>query len=232
MPKPYTWEEIRDFLEKEFKRTKHILTYATIGSNNIEHDIDTIITKKSKSKTSDFYREVHGLFDKLDSYLKKKYGANLISLQGGRSNELVHLSTYKLRDLIFDTMVYTSYSQIEKDWRWALPSDFKLGEVLNGDGYLLGKYSDLLSKEFKKEKYYDFMFIYLYHYDRINSHYPLRLILEIMNKNFEFLFRKRIQLKAPVAKNKKEIREIFYTLCDKLDELEARKYYSKTQKYF
>jgi len=223
MVKSYTWEEIRNFLEKELKKTKHILTYATIGSCNVEHDIDTIITKKLTSKTSDFYREIHGLFDKLDDYLNDKYGANLIGLQGGRSNELVHLSNHKSMDLIFDTMIYTSYSQIEKDWRWALPSDFKLGKILNNGSYLFGRYSDLISKEFKKEKYYDFMFVYLYHYDRTKSHYPLKILLEVMNKNFDFLFRKRLGLKTPVAKNEKEMREIFYILCDKLDVLESKR---------
>ena len=64
--KPYNWQEIKNFLDKELRKTKHILTFGTIGSCNIEHDIDLIITKKSSSKTSDFYKEIHILFDSLD----------------------------------------------------------------------------------------------------------------------------------------------------------------------
>lgn len=57
MTKSYTWEEIRAVLEKELNKTKHILTYGTIGSCNIEHDIDTIVTKKPDSKSSDFLKK-------------------------------------------------------------------------------------------------------------------------------------------------------------------------------
>ncbi len=52
--KPYTWKEIRRVLEKELKKTRHIMTYGTIGSCNIEKDIDTIVTKKPGSKSEDF----------------------------------------------------------------------------------------------------------------------------------------------------------------------------------
>lgn len=53
----YTWEEIESVLTKELKKTKHIMTFGTMGSCNIKHDIDTIITKKPRSKTSDFLKK-------------------------------------------------------------------------------------------------------------------------------------------------------------------------------
>ena len=45
MTKPYTWDEIEYFLRKELSKTKHVMTFGTIGSRNIDHDIDLIITK-------------------------------------------------------------------------------------------------------------------------------------------------------------------------------------------
>ena len=56
--KPYTWSEIKEFLEKDLKRTKHILTFGTIGSCNVEHDVDVIITKKPSSKTANLVKLV------------------------------------------------------------------------------------------------------------------------------------------------------------------------------
>ena len=66
-----TWEEVREFLVNELSKTKCIMTWGTIGSCNIEHDIDTIIAKKPSSPSADFYKEVHGIFDSLEVYLLK-----------------------------------------------------------------------------------------------------------------------------------------------------------------
>ena len=52
--RPYAWEDIKDFLVKELRKTKHIMTYGTIGSCDINHDIDTIITKKPASPSAEF----------------------------------------------------------------------------------------------------------------------------------------------------------------------------------
>jgi len=52
MTKPYTWDEIKKLLSKELEKTKHMLTFGTIGSCDVENDVDIIITKKPKSKSS------------------------------------------------------------------------------------------------------------------------------------------------------------------------------------
>ncbi len=45
--KPYTWVEIEKVIREELRKTKHIMTVGTIGSCNINHDVDLIITKKT-----------------------------------------------------------------------------------------------------------------------------------------------------------------------------------------
>jgi len=221
--KPYTWEEIKDFLIKELKKTKHIMTFGTIGSCNVEHDIDTIITKKPSSSSSEFYKEIHNLFDNINNYLMRKYGAKVIRF-AQHEPEALRLSNAKNKDLAFQVMIYTNYSQIERDWAWALFEEDNLQEILKKNyKCLIGNVNDLFSNEFQKRNYYEPVFTYLYFGDRINSHYPIKLFVQLMNQLFDYLFRKRLGLKPPVAKNEKEVREIFYNLCDILDKLNKEK---------
>lgn len=49
--KPYTWEEIERVIRKSLENKGTITTLGTIGSRNIENDIDTLIFKEKKSKT-------------------------------------------------------------------------------------------------------------------------------------------------------------------------------------
>jgi len=76
--KKKSWKEIKEFLIGEMKKTKHIMTFGTIGSCDIERDIDLIITKKPGSGTADFYKEIHSFFDSMDNFVKKRYGSRAI----------------------------------------------------------------------------------------------------------------------------------------------------------
>ena len=224
MAKPYDWKEIEQFLLKELKETKHILTFGTIGSLNVEHDIDMIITKNPKSKSSDFYKEIHKIFDSVDSYLNKKYKAKLIrAAHSSYTLEFMKLSGYEKNDLVFHVMTYTTYSALKRNWGWALFPDENMKEILS-ENYdcLLGSVNDLYSKEFQKGKYGDNILIYLSTYDRTNSHYSDNFLLKVMNHYFDFLMRKRLKVKAKKAMNKKEVREIFYEICDIDDELNKK----------
>lgn len=223
MHKPYAWEEIREFLVKELNKTKHIMTFGTIGSHNVNNDIDTIITKEPKSKSSDFYKEIHKVFDELNNYLNKRYRARAICISADEKT-LKHVIKFRKNDLFFDLMVYTSYPQIENDWKWAMFYEDKIEDILfKGYSLLKGENSSLRNKEFIKKNYADSIFIYLYHGDMIHSHTPNKLFLKCMNYLFDFLYRKRLKLKSPVAKNEKQVREYFYRLCDILDKLNKRK---------
>ena len=221
MTKPYDWEEIKQVLLKELKDTKHILTFGTIGSLNVEHDIDIIITKKPKSKTSDFYREVHNLFDNLDKSFKKKYGARVIRF-AQHEPESLKLANYKENDLAIQTLIYTNYSQIEDDWNWFIFKDENVKDILNNTNYLIGSNRDIFSKNFHKGNYYDSVFLSIYLFDRVNSHYPEKFLVKVMNKYYCHLFGKKLKLKTPVARNEKQVREIFYKLCDILDDLKNK----------
>lgn len=44
-----------------------------------------------------------------------------------------------------------------------------------------------------------------------------------MNDYFDFLYRKKLKLKTPVANSEKDVRKIFYSLCDTLDKFNKEK---------
>lgn len=225
MKKLYDWQEIKEFLTKELKKTKHIMTFGTIGSCNIEHDIDTIITKKPKSKTSAFFKEIHNLFDNVDNYLNRNYGAHAIRFSTSEEEfSILGLMKDNERNLAFHGMIYITYPEIERDWNWALFEDDNLERILR-ENYdcLIGSVEDLFSDEFQKKSYYDSIFIFLYKYDKINSHYPKEIFLRAMNSYFDYILRKRLGLKTLVAKDEKQVKDIFYELCDILDELDSKK---------
>lgn len=222
MTKPYTWQEIKNFLQQELKKTKHILTFGTIGSCNIESDIDAIITKKPTSKTSDFYKEIHNLFDSLDKHLKK-YNGKVIRFPIEKNLTLLAAHSEK-NDLAFHAMFYTNYPQIERDWGWFLFDDENVKDIISKSSFLLGSFKELLSKEFQRPSYYDSAYIILYWFDMINSNIPEKHLIKIMNENFESIIKKKLKFDSvPKAKNKKEIRKVFYGVCDTLDELNVNK---------
>src|SRR3989344_1061419 len=102
MSKPYSWPEIKNFLAKELNSAKHIMTFGTIGSCNIEHDIDIIITKKPSSKSSAFYKEVHDLFNGVDTYLQKKHKAKMIrTSRFSDEEETKYIANFQDKELVF-----------------------------------------------------------------------------------------------------------------------------------
>ncbi|HRZ85199.1 MAG TPA: hypothetical protein P5277_00280 [Candidatus Paceibacterota bacterium] len=213
MKKSYSWDEIKKVLIKELKKTNTIMTFGTIGSCNINRDIDIIITKKVEASSSDFYKEIHRIFENLNKYLNKKYKAKSICFSTSDEQfSALYLAGYKeSKDIAFHKMIYTSYPQIEKDWNWALIKEDNINEILNKTyNCLLGSVKELFSKEFKKEKYCDPLFIFVYKYDKIISNYPEKVLVNMMNHYFDYLYRKRLNLKAPVAKNKKDVKKYFY----------------------
>lgn len=223
--KPYTWEEIKEFLVKELKKTSHIMTFGTIGSCNVEHDVDIIITKKPLSSSVNFFKEVHSIFDKVGEYLNLRYGSKLIRLPGLSSQgELLNFVKVNKNDLIFHSMVYVSLPQIINEWLpWTEKGDDISRILKNNYSCLIGDVESLFKKDFSHKNYYDFIFTYLAHYDRINFPYPEEKLIKIMNKFYFYLFKKRLNLKPPVARNMKEVRKYFYQLCSKIDELEVKR---------
>lgn len=220
MVKPYTWEEIKNFLRKELQKTKHILTYGRIGSCKIEKDIDTIITKKTNSSTSDFYKEIHSLFEKVDSYLKKNYSAKLICFNMFEP-EMLKLSNKKKNDLAFHVFPYVSLGQIKRDWEPYMFKDEKPVKEFLKENYscIFGNKKDIFSSKFAQKYYHDPLYLRLEIYDRIYSNYKEKDLVEIMNHHLDFMYRKKLNMNFNKAKDKKEIKDLFYKLCDKIDEL-------------
>ena len=215
--------EIKEFLIKELNKTKHILTWGTIGSCNIERDIDTIVTKKAKSSTSDFYKEIHSIFDKVNSYLLKKYGLRAVVFHS-HEKEFLALSKFKKQELAFQILPYATYDQMERDWKsYFLPGESIKNFLKKNYKCLFGDLNDIFNKKFTSKTYYDPLYIRLSEYDRCCSRYPKKLLLTVTNHYYDFLFRKLLKIKPLVAKNEKQVREIFYKLCDIVDELNKSK---------
>lgn len=213
---------MEEFLKKELKKTKHIMTWGTMGSLNIDKDIDKIITKKPNSPSADFFREIHDIFDNLDSYIWKNFKTRVVRFAHSTQE---HLFEYKIKSkkVLFHTMIYVSFPQIEKDWDWAIFKEENVTEILTKNySCIHGNLKDIFSKEFQKENYYDSIFTYLYLYDVINSNLSKKLFLKIMNECFEYLYKKRLKIKNPVAKNKEEAKKYFYELCDIIDKLNKK----------
>ncbi|MEK6873456.1 MAG: hypothetical protein AABW91_01315 [Nanoarchaeota archaeon] len=223
--RPYTWEEIKIFLEKELKKTKHIMTFGTIGSCDVSKDIDLIITKKPNSSIEKFYIELHRIFDNLDNHLVNKYKARAIIFStSSEQDSLLYVSKYGKNDLAFHTMVYITYPQMQKDWAWALFPNDNLKDILMGHYIcIIGDKKDIFYPEFQKGNYYDSIFNFIYLYDKINSHCPKEFLIKYMNHAFDYIYRKRLGLKAPVVKNEKDVKKYFYQLCVILDKLSKEK---------
>lgn len=224
MTKPYDWKEIESILKKELSKTNAIMTFGTIGSTNIEHDIDLIITKKPSATSSKFYKEIHNIFDIVDNYLKEKYGARVMCFSLSTEEVLMaSMSKTKKIDLPFHMMIYVTYSQMKKDWSWTMLKRESVEKLLlNNYNCLLGNTKDIFSKEFQKERYYESIFNYIYLYDKTHANLSKELTIEIANKCYDYLYRKRLGLESPKITNEKEIRKYLYKLCDIVDELDKK----------
>lgn len=220
--KPYTFQEIEILLKERLDKCNTILTFGFIGSCNIERDLDTVITKKRKSKLNDFYKEIHGIYDSLNRHLLKKYGTRVIRFDAYEPESL-KLARFKKNDLALHTLIYCSLNQIKKHWDFSLFEDEKIDDILrNNYKCIYGKVDDIFSSKFLKKSYADNMFIYLQMYDRINSNYPKDFMVKVMNHYFDYMLRKRLKLKGRVAKNIKEAKDIFYYICDEIDKLNKK----------
>lgn len=193
------------------------MNWVVLGSRNIDRDLDTLITKRPSSPTDKFYGEIHSVMDNLNNYLLKKYGARVIRFSTFEKEEL-KLAGFKKNDLAIQTMVYCSNGQMKKDWGQALRKGDNIKKIVGSGDFLKGKLGDLFSWKFRRLKYIDSLYIYLTRYDRINSGYPSKFLIEVMNYYF-YYFEKRMGVKIGRAKSEKEVREIFYRLCRKLDGL-------------
>ncbi len=220
MTRTYDWEEIKSILKLELQKTKHILTYGTIGSCNIEHDIDTIITKKPTSPSSLFFREIHEIFYTIDKYLQKKHNAKLIRISRfSDEEETKYIGGFKENDLVFHVLTYVSFKQIEMHWYADTNSEHKeKGRKILICNYscIIGNVKNLFKSNFSVHKN-EYLFIYLNDSDKINSHFPTDFLVNKMNILFDFILQKGLGLKSLKAKNRKEIRKKFYKICDLLD---------------
>lgn len=216
--------KIEDFLKRELEKTKHIMTWGTIGSKNIEHDIDTIITKKPTSSSSQFFKEIHNIFDNLNTFLKNNFNFEVRRFARLSDEYIIKNITNVKETVFFHSMIYVSLPELEKDWAWGIFPDDNMEEILQKNyKCLLGKIENIFSTKFRKANYCDNIFTYLYLNDFIQSGLEENMIVNVMNPLFDYLYRKRLCVKYVNAKNLQEIKTRYYYLCDLADKLNKEK---------
>lgn len=195
------------------------MTFGTIGSLDVNKDIDIIVTKKPNSKSSALFKELHQLFSALDRYLQNCFGSRLICVPRLDHEEDVKIIAKKTtKDIVFHLMVHLSYPSIEMDWVPALTTSRDVARLIDDKFvFIKGSKQDIFSKAFSRAKKYDGLFIYMHNMDRVNSNYGEKEMLRVMNHLFDYIMRKRLGLKTMKAQSRKEARDIFYRICDILD---------------
>ncbi|MBM3247255.1 hypothetical protein FJZ17_01790 [Candidatus Pacearchaeota archaeon] len=216
--KELTWQIIQEFLSNRLKNTQSIMTFGTIGSCNLEHDIDVIITKKPNFSTSEFFKDIHGIFLILNKYTLKNFNTRVINFARLTDEAFIKSNFTFKKYIFFHTMVYVSLPQMEKDWAWSLTPADNFSSILKKEYHCIKGNTELLfSLSFEKGNYYDNVLTYLYLNDIFNSGYNKKVIIEVMQHLFDYCYRKRLQLKTPKIDNLIKAKKYFYELCDVVD---------------
>lgn len=218
----YSWDELRSQLKLELQSSEHILTYGTIGSCNVAHDIDTIVTMKPGSSSANFFRELHGLFDRLDKYLHDNHNARLVrTSRFSDEEETKFIAGCNTNDLVFQVLSYVSLKQIKMHWYDSFNNvdSQQETEKLLKESYqcITGNTSDLFTPEFASYQYEEH-FIRLNDSDRINSHFPEDFLVHRMNVLYDFIMRKRLGADFRFAMDEIDCRRLFYDVCGFLDQ--------------
>ncbi|MDD5331783.1 MAG: hypothetical protein PHE43_03100 [Candidatus Nanoarchaeia archaeon] len=215
------WEDVEAFLKEDLKKCSYIQTYGTIGSVNIQHDIDLIITKKPEATIEDFFKEIHEHFDRLNDHLVSTFGKKVVKFSRlSHQEEVLHIGNYEEGDIALHVMNHISLPQLKDYWDSCLERTQRIEDILKKEYKLfLGKIDMIFSEQFSKPGRYDYLFTYMNELDRINSNYPSEIYLKSMNKLFEYAQKRIGDTSIRLAKNKEEVRDCFYDLARKLDNL-------------
>ena len=218
--KKLEWKEVESILRQRLTSTKTILTFGTIGSLNLGHDVDIIIMKKPTVHASDFYKEVHSILDFLNSYLIRNYKRKIVRFSKfDHQEEVLKIANYKKGDLALQVMCYVSLPQFIDVWKSCVKRDDNFVQRVLENNYklLYGDKKSLFSKEFNKPGKMDSFFMYMNDLDRTNSNYSDSFLLKTMNHSFRAFLRWANINKTVQAKNAKEVRLCFYKVADILE---------------
>jgi hypothetical protein len=216
-----TWEAVKGFLMDRLSKTNHIQTFGTIGSLNVENDIDVIITKKPSSFSKDFYKEMHDLFYSLNSFIKKNYSKKLVCFSRlDHQKDVLTIGDYQKGDIAFHVMSYISLPQMHDDWNQHILRSESIKRIIKEEYNILwGDKNEIFSNEFCTAKEYDSFFTYLNDCSRLNSNYPEDVLIEAMHHLFRYM-KKRVGFDYDgMLENEDIIKINYYKLADHLDML-------------
>jgi hypothetical protein len=216
---PYSWDDIEPYIKEKLSQAKSIMTFGTIGSRNVQHDIDIIVTKKTDASTSQYYKEIHELLDGLDAYLKGNYGKKLIKFtKFAHQEEFLYIGNYQLGDLALHVMNYSNLEHMKQIWAPDLKNGEDIETILRENFVpLCGSKEFLFSEDFKHRKMYDGLLLKLDEQDRTNAHYPESLLVNSSNHLYKYVLKYLGAQEKCVAKDRQEVREYFYKILDQID---------------
>ena len=138
---------------------------------------------------------------------------------GGISPEQLKISTYKKGDLVFDVMTYVSLRELENDWYPYMSSNSKIKNLLENEyDCIFGDVKFLFTEKFIEKTKNDHLFLIMMRYDKIKTRYPNNFLIECMNYHFDYVLRKKLNLKTMKATSEIDVKKIFYQICDILDQ--------------
>ena len=200
------------------------MTFGTIGSLNLSHDIDVIITKSPGVSTASFFKEVHQLFESLNEYALKQFKIRVINFARLTDEPFIKSSVLLSDNIMFHTMAYVSLPQMEMDWAWSLTPDDNFRQILKQSySCIKGNVDMLFSSSFSKRNYYDNVVTYLYLNDIFNSGYDSKVVISVMQHLYDYLYRKRLNAKTPTIRNISDAKKYFYELCSLMDKMNKEK---------
>lgn len=217
MNRTYTWEEISKILKQKLLKTNHILTFGTIGSVNLNNDVDIMITKKPNSNLSDFYKEIHNIFEYINEYLKINHNQKIIRFTSlEHQEEVLKIGKYEKNDLAIQALIFISYEQMKTIW--SNTSNLYIKNIITPSyKAIYGDLNKIESKDFQQYSIYDSLCLYLNRLDRINSNYDEEFLIKVMNHLYTYLAKHfNINFKN-ISTTRKEVKENFYNVCNLID---------------
>ena len=213
------WEIIEAYLKKQLQNTTTIMTFGTIGSKNIEHDIDIIVTKNPGAKSSNYYRELHKIFDNLNSYLRNLGSKLIVFSEFNSQDERLTIGNYKMGDIALHVMSYLSLEQLVENWKQDLELGTKIGHIIkNNYNPIKGSPEDIFDKKFFERKKHDNLILRMHNQDRTNSNYPESLLVHNMSHLYRYVLKHLGITENPVLGNRDQVREKFYNILDIIDQ--------------
>lgn len=215
---PFQWGDIEPLVINQLSYKNSISFFATIGSRNIERDIDIISIKNPNAKNSQYLRDIHSLLDILNEWIHYSYDRKIVKFSRFiNQEESLHLGDYKDGDLALHLMSYPCYEQFKNIWLADVPSTVDVYNLLKNSKKMKGDIETIKYLMSQPKKEHDSLLYKLQECDKIHSNYDETLLLKCMNETYRYIQKHIKSDNYKYATNTQETREIMYEIADMLE---------------